>query len=173
MALLDSRQINSQSQGLIGHLNFYHPNWIQIFSRTEASYFPAMEPAAQEQALARLQDGGLACVIVSDGEQPPPAVRRFAESRAGARDRIAAAQPADHLGGAHLPRPRAGGVRHAPRCAAGRARNGRAAHRRERGRQERARARADHPRRRPGGGRRGRALSRRAGDPRKGAAPSC
>ncbi len=80
VALLDSRQINSQSQGLIGHLNFYHPNWIQIFSRTEASYFPAMEPAAQEQALARLQDSGLACVIVSDGEQPPPAVRRFAES---------------------------------------------------------------------------------------------
>jgi HPr kinase/phosphorylase len=80
VALLDSRQINSQSQGLIGHLNFYHPNWIQIFSRTEANYFPAMEPAAQEQALARLQDGG-SPVIVSDGEQPPPAVRRFAESR--------------------------------------------------------------------------------------------
>src|ERR1700675_3158554 len=81
VALLDSRQINSQSQGLIGHLNFYHPNWIQIFSRTEASYFQAMEPAAQEQALARLKDSGLACVIVSDGEQPPAAVRRFADSR--------------------------------------------------------------------------------------------
>ena len=46
VALLDSRQINAQSQGLIGHLNFYHPNWIQIFSRIEASYFQAMEPAA-------------------------------------------------------------------------------------------------------------------------------
>jgi HPr kinase/phosphorylase len=80
-ALLDSRQINAQSQGLIGHLNFYHPNWIQIFSRTEASYFQVMEPAAQEQALARLQDGGLACVMVSDGEEPPPTVRRFAEAR--------------------------------------------------------------------------------------------
>src|SRR6267142_2582380 len=81
VTLLDSRQINSQSQGLIGHLNFYHPNWIQIFSRTEANYFPAMEPAAQEQALARLQDGGLACLMVSDGEEPPPTVRRFAEAR--------------------------------------------------------------------------------------------
>ena len=70
-ALLDSRQINAQAQGLIGHLNFYHPNWIQIFSRTEASYFPTMDPAALEQALGRLQDSGLACVIVSDGEQPP------------------------------------------------------------------------------------------------------
>jgi HPr kinase/phosphorylase len=79
--LLDSRHINQSSQGLIGHLNFYHPNWIQIFSRTEASYFQAMEPAAQEQALARLQDSGLACVVVSDAEQPPASVRRFAESR--------------------------------------------------------------------------------------------
>jgi HPr kinase/phosphorylase len=80
-ALLDSRRISQSTQGLIGHLNFYHPNWIQIFSRTEASYFQAMDPAAQEQQLARLQDAGLACVVVSDGEQPPPAVRRFADAR--------------------------------------------------------------------------------------------
>jgi len=78
--LLDSRRINQSTQGLIGHLNFYHPNWIQIFSRTEASYFQAMDPAAQEQQLARLQDAGIACVVVSDGEQPPPAVRRFADA---------------------------------------------------------------------------------------------
>ena len=80
-ALLDSRRINQSTQGLIGHLNFYHPNWIQIFSRTEASYFPTMDLAAQEQQLARLQDAGLACVVVSDGEQPPPAVLRFADAR--------------------------------------------------------------------------------------------
>jgi HPr kinase/phosphorylase len=79
-ALLDSRRINQSTQGLIGHLNFYHPNWIQIFSRTEASYFQAMDPGDQEQQLARLQDAGLACVVVSDGEQPPPAVRRFADA---------------------------------------------------------------------------------------------
>jgi len=79
-ALLDSRRISQSTQGLIGHLNFYHPNWIQIFSRTEASYFQGMDPAAQEQQLARLQDAGLACVVVSDGEQPPPAVRRFADA---------------------------------------------------------------------------------------------
>jgi HPr kinase/phosphorylase len=78
---LDSRQINAQSQGLIGHLNFYHPNWIQIFSRTEASYFPAMDSEQQQQALERLRESGLACVIVSDGEKPPPAILRFAESR--------------------------------------------------------------------------------------------
>jgi HPr kinase/phosphorylase len=40
-----------------------------------------MEPDQQQQALERLRESGLACVIVSDGEQPPPAIRRFAESR--------------------------------------------------------------------------------------------
>jgi HPr kinase/phosphorylase len=34
---LDSTEINQASQGLIGHLNLVHPNWIQIFSRTEAA----------------------------------------------------------------------------------------------------------------------------------------
>ncbi|HTS52415.1 MAG TPA: HPr(Ser) kinase/phosphatase [Burkholderiales bacterium] len=80
-ALLDSRQISQSTQGLIGHLNFYHPNWIQIFSRTEATYFQTMDAGAQDQALSRLQDAGLACLVVSDAEQPPPAVRRFAEAR--------------------------------------------------------------------------------------------
>jgi len=80
-AVLDSLQINQAGQGLIGHLNFYHPNWIQIFSRMETSYFRAMSPAAQEEALSRLQESGLACLIVSDGEQPPPSIRKFAETR--------------------------------------------------------------------------------------------
>jgi HPr kinase/phosphorylase len=79
--VLDSRLITQSAHGLIGHLNFYHPNWIQIFSRTEAVYFQAMEPLAQEQALARLQNSGLACIMVSDGEEAPPAVQRFAEMR--------------------------------------------------------------------------------------------
>src|SRR6476646_5384057 len=64
--VLDSRLITQSAHGLIGHLNFYHPNWIQIFSRTEAVYFQAMDPLAQEQALARLQNSGLACIMLSD-----------------------------------------------------------------------------------------------------------
>jgi HPr kinase/phosphorylase len=76
---LDTRRIYQATEGLIGHLNFYHPNWIQIFSPTEAAYFSAMREAECEQALARLHGSGLACVIVSDGEHAPDALRRFAE----------------------------------------------------------------------------------------------
>jgi HPr kinase/phosphorylase len=78
-AALDTRRINQSNEGIIGHLNFYHPNWIQIFSRTEAAYFNAMAEAEREQALARLNESGLACVIVSDGEEAPAALLRFAQ----------------------------------------------------------------------------------------------
>jgi len=78
-ARLDTRRINQSNEGLIGHLNFYHPNWIQIFSQTESAYFASMGEAEREQALARLLHSGLACVIVSDGESAPDALRRFTQ----------------------------------------------------------------------------------------------
>jgi HPr kinase/phosphorylase len=34
---INSDAVNSSTNGLIGHLNLIHPNWIQIFSRTEAA----------------------------------------------------------------------------------------------------------------------------------------
>jgi len=78
-ARLDTRRINQSNEGLIGHLNFYHPNWIQIFSQTERAYFTAMGEAEREQALARLQQSGIACVIVSDDESAPDALLRFTQ----------------------------------------------------------------------------------------------
>ncbi|MEX0959663.1 MAG: HPr(Ser) kinase/phosphatase [Burkholderiales bacterium] len=78
---LDSAEISQSSQGLIGHLNLVHPNWIQIFSRTEAAYFSGLSEAVQREALARLAPSGLVCVIVSDGEQAPESLADFAQSR--------------------------------------------------------------------------------------------
>lgn len=68
---LDSSEINHASQGLIGHLNLVHPNWIQIFSRTEAAYFSSLSEQFQREALSRLAGSGLACIILSDQETPP------------------------------------------------------------------------------------------------------
>ncbi|HZP91969.1 MAG TPA: HPr(Ser) kinase/phosphatase [Burkholderiales bacterium] len=79
--LLDSGEINRSSQGLIGHLNLLHPNWIQIFSRTEAAYFGSLPESAQREALARLEGSGLVCVVVSDGEQAPESLTDYAASR--------------------------------------------------------------------------------------------
>ena len=78
---LDSSEINQASQGLIGHLNLVHPNWIQIFSRTEAAYFAALGESDQREALERLASSGLVCIILSEQEKPPTALAEFATSR--------------------------------------------------------------------------------------------
>jgi len=78
---LDSSEINQASQGLIGHLNLVHPNWIQIFSRTEAAYFASLGESEQREALARLAGSGLVCIILSEQEKSPPTVAEFATAR--------------------------------------------------------------------------------------------
>lgn len=78
---LDSSEINQSSQGLIGHLNLVHPNWMQIFSRTEAAYFSSLSDDAQREALSRISDSGLKCLILSDGERAPQSLSEFAQSR--------------------------------------------------------------------------------------------
>ncbi|HEX4985635.1 MAG TPA: HPr(Ser) kinase/phosphatase [Burkholderiales bacterium] len=78
---LDSSEINQASQGLIGHLNLVHPNWIQIFSRTEAAYFASLGESEQRDALERLAGSGLACFILSEQERAPAALAGFASSR--------------------------------------------------------------------------------------------
>ena len=78
---LDSTEISHASQGLIGHLNLIHPNWIQIFSRTEAAYYATLGEAAQRDALSRLSGSGLACIILSDREEAPLTLAEFAASR--------------------------------------------------------------------------------------------
>jgi len=79
--LLDSSEINQASQGLIGHLNLVHPNWIQIFSRTEAAYFASLSESDQREALARLAGSGLVCIILSEQDKWPDTLAQFAASR--------------------------------------------------------------------------------------------
>ena len=78
---LDSSEINQSAQGLIGHLNLVHPNWIQIFSRTEAAYFAGLSEDAQRDALNRIADSELKGMILSDGVRAPRALAEFAQSR--------------------------------------------------------------------------------------------
>jgi HPr kinase/phosphorylase len=80
-ATLDSTAIQQASQGLIGHLNLVHPNWIQIFSRTEAAYFSSLSDESQREALSRLSGSGLTCIIMSDQEKPPKALAEFVQAR--------------------------------------------------------------------------------------------
>ena len=39
--LLDSGNLKDSQEGLIGHLNFIHPNWIQVLARPEIDHLNA------------------------------------------------------------------------------------------------------------------------------------
>ncbi len=171
---LDTRRINQSNEGLIGHLNFYHPNWIQIFSQTEAAYFAAMG-----ERRARAGAGAPA--------RERPRLRDRERRRVGARRARCASASACSVPLIASPLPSLQ-IIWVIRTYLGRALaefvtrhgvlldvlgHGGAAHRGERGGQERAGAGVDHARRRAGRGRRGGALPHRPGDagrPQPGAA---
>lgn len=46
---LDNDAIALSAQGLIGHLNFIHPNWIQVLSDMAVDYLAHLEPDALQK----------------------------------------------------------------------------------------------------------------------------
>lgn len=76
---LDSTAVNESSNGLIGHLNLIHPNWIQIFSRTEVAHFQDIPLQAQIESLEKIA-ANTNCFIVSDGEKCPPSIVQVANA---------------------------------------------------------------------------------------------
>ncbi|MBC7781462.1 MAG: HPr kinase/phosphorylase [Proteobacteria bacterium] len=78
---LDSDLINRSGQGLIGHLNIIHPNWIQVLSSTEIRYLAELDTAARGHVLDVLGASELTCLIVSDAEAVPAFIAELAERR--------------------------------------------------------------------------------------------
>jgi HPr kinase/phosphorylase len=77
---LDNDAIAHSTQGMIGHLNFIHPNWIQVLSETEAEYLNALDSASLEQHMRRLAESKLLCIIVSGGASVPDSIKNLADS---------------------------------------------------------------------------------------------
>ncbi len=69
--MLDSSHLKDSHGGLIGHLNFIHPNWIQILARPEIDHLNALDTVTRQQTLHRLATSNLACIVVAGGEQAP------------------------------------------------------------------------------------------------------
>lgn len=78
--VLESKAVNNSSNGLIGHLNLIHPNWIQIFSRTEASYFKDIPKESQSKSLGNIAASNTACFILADDEPCPESISDFARA---------------------------------------------------------------------------------------------
>jgi HPr kinase/phosphorylase len=78
---LDHNEIKQSSRGLIGHLNLIHPNWIQIFSKTEAAYFAELCEDDQCASFLKLERNIPLCFLISDGEVAPKSLSDFASRR--------------------------------------------------------------------------------------------
>ena len=68
---LNSEKVTKPSLALIGHLNFVHPNRVQVLGCAEMDYLRSLSIIAVQQAIANLYATDLAAVVVANGEKPP------------------------------------------------------------------------------------------------------
>jgi HPr kinase/phosphorylase len=69
--LLTSETVQKPTLALIGHLNFVHPNRVQVLGCAEMDYLRSLDQAALEQAIQNLFSTELAAIIVTNGESVP------------------------------------------------------------------------------------------------------
>ena len=72
--LLTSETVQKPSLALIGHLNFVHPNRVQVLGAAEMDYLRGLSPENLQQAIDHLYSTELAAVIVANGEVVPQAM---------------------------------------------------------------------------------------------------
>lgn len=77
---IDSELTKDSSKGLVGHLNFIHPNLIQVLGESEVNYLDSLDPAECRATLLRAATRELACFIVAGANTVPPVLVDVAES---------------------------------------------------------------------------------------------
>jgi HPr kinase/phosphorylase len=68
---LNSELTKDSSKGLIGHLNFIHPNLIQVLGASEAAYLGGLDDASCHSVLADVANREPACFIVAGVARAP------------------------------------------------------------------------------------------------------
>lgn len=76
---IDSELTKDSSKGLVGHLNFIHPNLIQVLGQSEVNHLNGLDPADCRALLKRTTTRELACFIVAGANGIPPALLEVAE----------------------------------------------------------------------------------------------
>ena len=69
---LSSETIQKPSLALIGHLNFVHPNRVQVLGPAEMDYLRSLSASGLPDAIDHLFSTELAAIVVSNGETVPP-----------------------------------------------------------------------------------------------------
>lgn len=68
---LTSDTVQKPTLALIGHLNFVHPNRVQVLGCAEMDYLRSLDAAGLSMAIGNLFSTELAAVIVANGEEVP------------------------------------------------------------------------------------------------------
>lgn len=76
---LSSETLQKPTLALIGHLNFVHPNRVQVLGCAEMGYLRGLSEPALADVIGQLLSTELAAIIISDGERVPQGLRDRAE----------------------------------------------------------------------------------------------
>ncbi|MFZ5485231.1 MAG: HPr(Ser) kinase/phosphatase [Pseudomonadota bacterium] len=79
---LTSETVQKPTLALIGHLNFVHPNRVQVLGCAEMDYLRQLDAASLQQAIDHLFSTELAAVVVANGEAVPAPLIEAAERAA-------------------------------------------------------------------------------------------
>lgn len=77
--ILSSETIQKPTLALIGHLNFVHPNRVQVLGCAEMDYLRGLSASALQDAIEHLFSTELAAIIISNCETVPDVLRDSAE----------------------------------------------------------------------------------------------
>ena len=77
--VLASDSAQQTSLALIGHLNFVHPNRIQVLGSAEMDYLRGLSPSALADAIEHLFSAEIAAVVIANDEAVPNALLDAAE----------------------------------------------------------------------------------------------
>ena len=72
--------VSQTNQGLIGHLNFIHHNWIQVLSEVEADHLNQLDSKSLEDNIQRLAESGMSCIIAAGSVRIPESLSALAIS---------------------------------------------------------------------------------------------
>ncbi len=72
--------VSQSNQGVIGHLNFVHPNWIQVLSSDEVEYLNQLDPISLQHNMQRLTQSHISCIIAAGGVTVPDSLNALASS---------------------------------------------------------------------------------------------
>jgi len=75
---ITSDEVSASNNGLIGHLNLIHPNWIQVLSKNEVDHLLGLNTQECKDAFQIIENNNPVCLIVAGADTIPDDLISFA-----------------------------------------------------------------------------------------------